>query len=120
MRGHFEKPGARNSQFFIFPANLVKAWLLQYVPKAFALLLMGALTVEQTEKQKLSDIDLPIHVLFLLLFTPAGTHIFRLEDFAGDDFRNVGIGIDQVDEVFIVASQHILQLPNAYCIALVD
>ena len=119
MCGHFEKPGPRHSQLFIFPANLVQAWLLQYVPKAFALLLMSPLAVEQTKEQKLSDIDLLIHMLFLFLFA-GGCRVFRLEDFAGDDFGNVRIGVHQINKVFVVASQHILQLPNAYCIALVD
>lgn len=81
---------------------------------------MSPLAVEQTKEQKLSNIDLLIHVLFLFLFTSSGCRFFGLEDFAGDDFGNVGIGVHQIDKVFVVASQHILQLPNAYCIALVD
>jgi hypothetical protein len=43
---YLHEPGARHSQLFVLPANLVQAWLLEHVPKAHALFGVTSLAVE--------------------------------------------------------------------------
>ena len=60
----FEKPRASDGQLFIFPRDLIHAWLLDYIPEPCRLFFVSALAEEQTEEKKSGDIYLTSHVIY--------------------------------------------------------
>ena len=78
------------------PADLIKARLLKDVPEPIALHLVSAFAVEEAKEQKLDNINLLAHMVYLLLRFLLSLFVFlfdMLENLACKDVRERRFGI---------------------------